>query len=75
MTHVKLIAHSDQILSEFWRTCRSREFARRTDEAGAQVVILNMLEALTPQEAAENTTYLEKMAENLEVLEHALKCA
>ena len=45
------------------------------DEAGAQVVILNMLEALTPQEAAENTTYLEKMAENLEVLEHALKCA
>ena len=30
MTHVKLIAHSDQILSGFWRTCRSREFARRT---------------------------------------------
>ena len=45
------------------------------DEAGAQVVILNTLEALTPQEAAENTTYLEKMAENLEALERALKCA
>lgn len=45
------------------------------DEAGAQVVILNTLEALTPPEAAENTTYLEKIAENLEALERALKCA
>ena len=45
------------------------------DEAGAQVMILNTLEALTSQEASENTTYLEKMAENLEALERALKCA
>ena len=44
------------------------------DEAGAQVMILSTLEALTPQEAAENTTYVEKMAENLEVLERALEC-
>ena len=44
------------------------------DEAGAQVMILSTLEALTPQEAAENTTYVEKMAENLEMLERALEC-
>ena len=44
------------------------------DEAGAQVKILSTLEALTPQEAAENTTYVEKMAENLEMLERALEC-
>ena len=45
------------------------------DEAGAQVMILSTLEALTPQEAAENTTYVEKMAENQEMLERALVCS
>ena len=29
--HVKIIAHSDQVFSGFWRTCRSRKFAGRTE--------------------------------------------
>ena len=45
------------------------------DEAGAQVKILSTLEALTPQEAAENTTYLERMYENMYALERALECS
>ena len=45
------------------------------DEAGAQVMILSTLEALTPKDAAENTTYLEKVHENLHALERALECS
>lgn len=45
------------------------------DEAGAQVMILSTIEALTPQEVSENTTYLEKMEQNIKALEKALECS
>ena len=45
------------------------------DEAGAQVMILSTLEALTPHEVDENTTYFDKMDQNIMVLEKALECS
>ena len=44
------------------------------DEAGAQVMIFSPLEALTPDEASEGVTFLEKMEQNLDALKVALEC-
>ncbi len=44
------------------------------DEAGAQVLIFSPLEALTPEEALEGVTFLQKMEQNLDVLKVALEC-
>ena len=44
------------------------------EEAGAQVMILSPLEALTPEESSSGVTFLEKMEQNLEGLKVALNC-
>jgi len=44
------------------------------NEAGAQVLIFSPIEALTPQEASEGVTFLQKMEQNLDVLKVALEC-
>ena len=44
------------------------------DETGAQVLILSPVETLTPQEASAGLTFLDKMAQNLDVLKMALEC-
>jgi len=44
------------------------------DEAGAQVLIFSPIEALTPEEMSNGTTFLEKMEQNLDVLKVALEC-
>ena len=45
------------------------------DEAGAQVMVLSTIEALTPQEAVDGITFLDKMEQNLEALAVALECS
>ncbi len=44
------------------------------DEAGAQVMVLSTVEALTLQEASDGVTFLDKMEQNLESLKVALGC-
>ena len=44
------------------------------DEAGAQVMVLSTVEALTLQEASDGVTFLDKMEQNLESLKVALRC-
>ena len=44
------------------------------NEAGAQVLILSPIEALSPQEVSDGVTFLEKMEQNLDVLKVALEC-
>ena len=44
------------------------------EEANAQVLLFSPLEALTPDEAAKNVSYIEKMEDNLDSLKVALEC-
>ena len=44
------------------------------DEANAQVLLFSPLEALTPDEAAKNVSYIDKMEDNLDSLKVALEC-
>jgi zinc transport system substrate-binding protein len=44
------------------------------DEAGAEVMLFSPLEALTPEEAGQNITYIDKMEQNLDALKVALEC-
>ncbi len=44
------------------------------DEAGAEVLLFSPLEALTPEDAEQNITYIEKMEQNLDALKIALEC-
>ena len=44
------------------------------EEAGAQVMVLSPLEALTPEESASGVTLLEKIEQNLDSLKIALDC-
>jgi zinc transport system substrate-binding protein len=43
-------------------------------EANAQVLLFSPLEALTPDEAAKNVSYIDKMEDNLDSLKVALEC-
>lgn len=44
------------------------------DEAGARVMLLSPIEAITGEEAGRGTTYIEKMDQNLKALRTALEC-
>lgn len=44
------------------------------DEAGAEVMLLSPLEALSPEEVGTDVTYLEKMEQNIDSLRIALEC-
>ena len=76
LTDIAKLAREKRIGYIFFETLASPKLAETiANEVGAQTLVLNPIEGLTREEAAQGETYLSLMEENLNTLRIALECA